>query len=907
MENIDKQIGVDSNLEAKEIARRKKLFTDYMHSTEYQEYLLQRMQVNDACSRKPEARGITWNLCARPDNMAEGCIFFIENFGWTFDPRPQGAPHHLPFKLFEYQKDTIRWLIDHIENGKDGLLEKSRDMGMSWIIFVYVPLWYWLFKDGTNLLLGSYKQDLVDNRCYSDDTEVLTKDGWKFFRDVDINKDVFATRSKNKEFEWQKAYDKVRYDYEGDFYNLKSRSMDLMVSPNHRILYTKYWGKQEHIDKAENLYNYSGVSIPATSNWTGKEITKFTLESDKSILKDYGRGRKYQTKPTGGIEMDGDDYCAFMGMYIAEGSAIGRKNKYNASKTRISISQQEKSKGYIPYKELLIKIFGKEPTINKLDEKINGWAIRNKKLYEYLKQFGYSYEKFIPELIKDATPKQLEIFLYYYMLGDGCWATAMPTMTTVSKKLADDLQEIIQKIGNSSSISVEKPRDGWIKDRKILKENCKDSYTLRIRNTTQQNVIIEKTYYKGDIWCVTVPNEILYVRRNGKPAWCGNTKDSLFGMLDYAMDNLPKWLLPKGYNKDKHRNQMKLSNPVNYNLIAGDTMNPDFGRGTRKTAVLFDELGTWDYSKDAWESCGDVTACRIANSTPKGYNYYAQLRNSGMDVFTAHWRQHPLKDDKWYEFECSRRTEEEVAQELDISYNKSQEGRVYAEWNESNVEQGLFEYDHNLPLYVGWDFGRDDDTAIIWCQPYQGGYKVVDSFSKTGKLIDYFIPFITGILPSDHHTYTPKELEMIDRHKYWNKGTHFGDPAGRFHNQVSNETVISTLKQFGIVINFQDRWKEFSKRKTAAKLMIRDHLYINKNAYTDYFVMCLSQASYPKVRSAGLEEIRSEKPLHNWTAHYRSAFEYLALGLREYTPVKRIPYDKFSVKKLQGRTKSLSY
>ena len=206
------------------------------------------------------------------------------------------------------------------------------------------------------------------------------------------------------------------------------------------------------------------------------------------------------------------------------------------------------------------------------------------------------------------------------MLGDGCWTTSMPSMTTVSKRLADDLQEIIQKIGNSSSISVELPRNSIIRGRKIDKKNCKISYILRIRTTTHQNVSIEKTQYEGKIYCVTVSNEILYVRRNGKPAWCGNTKDSLFGMIDYGIINLPKWIMPRGFNKDKHRNQLKLTNPANHNLIAGDTMNADFGRGTRKTAVFFDELGSWDYAKDAWESAGDATSCRIANSTPKGYN-----------------------------------------------------------------------------------------------------------------------------------------------------------------------------------------------------------------------------------------------------------------------------------------------
>ena len=71
-----------------EFERRKEEFLKYLHSEDYQAKLLTRLQVNDACLSKAEARGITWNLCARPDNPAEGCVFFIENFGWSFDPRP---------------------------------------------------------------------------------------------------------------------------------------------------------------------------------------------------------------------------------------------------------------------------------------------------------------------------------------------------------------------------------------------------------------------------------------------------------------------------------------------------------------------------------------------------------------------------------------------------------------------------------------------------------------------------------------------------------------------------------------------------------------------------------------------------------------------------------------------------
>lgn len=48
---------------------------------------------------------------------------------------------------------------------------------------------------------------------------------------------------------------------------------------------------------------------------------------------------------------------------------------------------------------------------------------------------------------------------------------------------------------------------------------------------------MSKTTYKGKIGCVSVPNGTLYVRRNGKAAWCGNTRNSIpNGMLLFKGD-----------------------------------------------------------------------------------------------------------------------------------------------------------------------------------------------------------------------------------------------------------------------------------------------------------------------------------------------------------------------------------
>lgn len=525
-----------------EEARRERILHDYLYSDEYQDKLKERIKIQDAGDKSPEARKNIFYLCQQPDDPAAGAIFFIENFGWTFNPKM--SMKHFPFILFEYQKRAIRNIVEHIDQGRDVFIEKSREMGVSWLVFCYIALWYWLFREGANGLLGSYKEKLVDDR----------------------------------------------------------------------------------------------------------------------------------------------------------------------------------------------------------------------------------------------------------------------------------------------------------------------------------------------------------------------TIDSLFGKLDYALINLPKWMMPKNFVMKKHRTKLKLANPENGNVITGDTMNPNFGRGSRKTFIMFDELAFWDYAKDAWESAGDSTNCRIANSTPNGQDYYAMLRETSIDIITLHWREHPLKDNDWYAYECTRRTEESIAQELDISYNKSKEGRVYQEWNDVNVFKGEYEYDENLPLYVGWDFGKSDNTAIIWAQPSREGLRIIDVFTKTGKNIDFFIPLVNGFIPGDTpYTYNKEELEIIDLHKNWQRGTHFGDPAGRFQNQVTNDTVLSVLKESGIHVNFKDKWKEFKIRKDKAKSIIMDKVYVNKNDRTKYFDKCIGQASYPIVKVAGVGEVRSEKPKHDWTSHYRSAFEYMSIGIEEISVKVGEVRDKFPKKQTEGR------
>lgn len=88
---------------------------------------------------------------------------FINDWGMTFDPRNAdiGLPTTIPFILFQKQRDWVDWIIARWRNREDGVTEKSRDMGISWLS-VAIASSLWLFEPGVVLGFGSRKEEYVD-------------------------------------------------------------------------------------------------------------------------------------------------------------------------------------------------------------------------------------------------------------------------------------------------------------------------------------------------------------------------------------------------------------------------------------------------------------------------------------------------------------------------------------------------------------------------------------------------------------------------------------------------------------------------------------------------------------------------------------------------------------------------
>jgi hypothetical protein len=78
------------------------------------------------------------------------------------EPLTVTTPHY-PFALYPIQVTTLQRLVSGIDNGSDVLLDKSRDMGCSWLGAALMA-WSLLFTPESQMIVVSRVEDLVDRK-----------------------------------------------------------------------------------------------------------------------------------------------------------------------------------------------------------------------------------------------------------------------------------------------------------------------------------------------------------------------------------------------------------------------------------------------------------------------------------------------------------------------------------------------------------------------------------------------------------------------------------------------------------------------------------------------------------------------------------------------------------------------
>lgn len=358
--------------------------------------------------------------------------------------------------------------------------------------------------------------------CYSEDTDILTSSGWK--RGVDLNEnDVVATLNLNTNIiEYQKPYALIKKHYNGEMIHFDSFTMDILVTPSHRMVVSS---KDTLI--TEPIYN---------------------------IREAHELNKAYRYFPVSGMNGNGefnvsDDELRLLGWVLTDGHIIG-KGAYGIS--------QSKEKNFSEIRRVVEATCGVffEGVRNRDIKEICGRKLIATPLPQHEFRFRSPFldsalcgnKKKIPSFAWRLCKRQFEVLMSAIIDGDGSDYSEFRSGCAKSKVIHGEKFFLDQL----QSLCVQ---NGWHATMRIFREK---DYRL---NVVPDRIKVGHTFgkkfidYNGIVWCASVDNGTLVVRRNGNVAIQGNClvdrKGKTVGLPTRVFKPFRDiWGLPKGWKDD---------------------------------------------------------------------------------------------------------------------------------------------------------------------------------------------------------------------------------------------------------------------------------------------------------------------------------------------------------------------
>lgn len=418
-----------------------------------------------------------------------------------------------------------------------------------------------------------------------------------------------------------------------------------------------------------------------------------------------------------------------------------------------------------------------------------------------------------------------------------------------------------------------------------------------------------------------------------------STPNSMLGMVRAMHAHLPAhaWQ-PFSIRKGLIRNAARGS------YIRGQAGTVRAGRGTGFKRALMDEASRIMHGESVFQSMRQVSQRGLSlNATPAGKgDVFARIRFNPHSTFTKltyHWSRHPryaaglycagcewrapsglppetalaqfsahpcanprekFARSPWYDEVGKDMTPEQVASELDISYEHSRSGRVFFTFDatrhvidhtqfvdpatrlpvgERIQHESLERYRHRVlraslvphhqPV-VAWDFGVGDPTWMILGQVDDEASMEVrwlDAFWSADKSYDFFARIVNEVwLPAWREVGGPSFYDLA----------HYGDPSGR-NRQSDLRSWISNLgsEPWNVTVQWVEQREAGSKLAWLALIreeLRRDHVRVS--TFVPRLVDAFEQYHFP-VDEQGRPVPGSQEPVHDEWSHPMDAMRYV--------------------------------
>ena len=334
--------------------------------------------------------------------------------------------------------------------------------------------------------------------CYDSQTDVLTASGWIPWPEVRDDELFITLDPETMKVSKECAKSVIRNQHSGRMYRVESQQVDLLVTPDHRMLVCQTTTKE---GRKRGTYGFL----------TAKEIG----HTSHAYLKGGQEWEGCLDPGYAGLKV-GRTLAAFLGFVIGDGSYQGgnivhfhlrRERKIAWLKSIVShlgwLIKESGDKFHVSFPSQL------QPLVSDI--------------------YDQEREKKIPDGFLMANDSHTLLGLYEgLMQSDGHIGRTGDSFDTTSLRLSGQFQQLCLFIGLAANrIYSYGPED---------RHGCFGTKTLHRTSVIRRCLRPEVNKWSGcdgksfwvedwcgDVYCADVGGKALYVRRNGIPAWCGNS------------------------------------------------------------------------------------------------------------------------------------------------------------------------------------------------------------------------------------------------------------------------------------------------------------------------------------------------------------------------------------------------
>lgn len=339
--------------------------------------------------------------------------------------------------------------------------------------------------------------DECDLFCLSEDTELLTRAGWKKWQDIRVGEDAvcFDMSGPHEKYVYAPVQRLIVRKFDGEMVHIKTKSFDCLATPEHRVVLKR-------MQRAKGRVRYY--------DWTFSPAAKVP---------------HHVAIPCGGAPV-GPGFSEPYGLYALEQFRIlgwiitdGCFHNSKQPNRKICIEQSAATvKGGVRTAEEMDRVLMSLPGVTRYTRMRKGskqyrWYLGGNASKPFLRVLGDELHRIPHRLIEQASRNELNALYQGLLEGDGTcgrkgrWSGFFPGL---EEGLADDFQEVALRLGVNTSKHFAETIGQW--QVRVA--------TLRKHHWIQRG--IKKQPYRGNVWDITVPTGAFVARRAGRVFVTGN-------------------------------------------------------------------------------------------------------------------------------------------------------------------------------------------------------------------------------------------------------------------------------------------------------------------------------------------------------------------------------------------------